>query len=181
MRLLGQYLQRAVADASDREAREQTMWAATLAGIAFGNAGVHIPHAMAYAVAGQVRGYHPSDYPGSEPLVPHGMAVILNAPSVFRATGSTNPDRHLESAALIGGDVDDAESGDAGNLLADNLIRIMRDVGMPNGLAAVGYADADCAKLAEGAWPQQRLLQNAPMESDKSLLAGLFEGAVSYW
>ena len=47
-------LRRAVNDASDREAREQTMWAATLAGIAFGNAGVHLPHAMAYAVAGQV-------------------------------------------------------------------------------------------------------------------------------
>ena len=86
MRLLGLYLERAVSDASDREAREQTMWAATLAGIAFGNAGVHIPHAMAYAVAGQVRGFHPDGYPGSEPLVPHGMAVILNAPSVFRCT-----------------------------------------------------------------------------------------------
>ena len=91
LRLLGQYLERAVSDASDREAREQTMWAATLAGIAFGNAGVHIPHAMAYAVAGQVRDFHPDGYPGSEPLVPHGMSVILNAPSVFRFTASTNP------------------------------------------------------------------------------------------
>ena len=75
MRLLGRYLERAVADASDREAREQTMWAATLAGIAFGNAGVHIPHAMSYAVAGQVRTFHPDGYPGSEPVVPHGMSV----------------------------------------------------------------------------------------------------------
>jgi alcohol dehydrogenase class IV len=70
MRLLGRYLERAVSDASDREAREQTMWAATLAGIAFGNAGVHMPHAMAYAVAGQVREFHPSGYPGSDPWCP---------------------------------------------------------------------------------------------------------------
>lgn len=38
LRLMGLYLERAVRDAGDVEAREQTMWAATLAGIAFGNA-----------------------------------------------------------------------------------------------------------------------------------------------
>ena len=43
------------------------MWAATLAGIAFGNAGVHVPHAMAYAVAGQVRDFRPEGYPTLSP------------------------------------------------------------------------------------------------------------------
>ena len=28
----------------------------------------------------------------------------------------------------------------------------MRAVGMPNGLSAVGYAEADCTTLADGAW-----------------------------
>ena len=181
MRLLGQYLERAVTDADDREAREQTMWAATLAGIAFGNAGVHVPHAMAYAVAGQVRGFHPDGYPGSEAMVPHGMAVILNAPSVFRHTAATEPQRHLEAAGHLGADVRDAGPEDAGTVLADDLIRIMRAVGMPNGLSAVGYAEADCASLADGAWPQQRLLQNAPLESDKALLENMFREGISYW
>jgi hydroxyacid-oxoacid transhydrogenase len=181
MRLLGRYLVRAVDDASDREAREQTMWAATLAGIAFGNAGVHIPHAMAYAVAGQVRGFHPDGYPGSEPLVPHGMAVILNAPSVFRTTAPTGPRRHLEAADLIGADISDADGDDAGAVLSEGLVRIMRAVDMPNGLSAVGYSEADSTALADGAWPQQRLLQNAPIENDKSLLATMFQEAVRYW
>jgi hydroxyacid-oxoacid transhydrogenase len=181
MRLLGRYLERAVNDASDQEAREQTMWAATLAGIAFGNAGVHIPHAMAYAVAGQVRAFHPDGYPGAEPLVPHGMAVILNAPSVFRHTAPIHPDRHLEAAGLLGADVGDVGPDEAGDVLAEQLIGIMRAAGVPNGLSAVGYADADCPSLADGAWPQQRLLQNAPIECDKSLLAELFGGAVQYW
>jgi hydroxyacid-oxoacid transhydrogenase len=181
LRLLGQYLERAVADASDREAREQTMWAATMAGIAFGNAGVHIPHAMSYAVAGQVRAFHPDGYPGSEPLVPHGMSVILNAPAVFRATANTDPRRHIEAAAHLGADVTGVSEQDAGAVLAEHLVRIMRAVHMPSGLAAVGYAEADCAKLAEGAWPQQRLLQNAPVECDQAMLADLFGGSLRYW
>ena len=181
MRLLGRYLERAVGDAADREAREQTMWAATLAGIAFGNAGVHIPHAMSYAVAGQVRTFHPDGYPGSEPLVPHGMSVILNAPSVFRAIAGTDPQRHLEAARHLGADVDGAAPEDAGDVLAETLIRIMRAVGIPNGLSAVGYGESDCANLADGAWPQQRLLQNAPLDCDTALLAQMFAGALGYW
>ncbi|MDN5874289.1 MAG: iron-containing alcohol dehydrogenase, partial [Sinobacteraceae bacterium] len=78
LRLLGLYLQRAVDSADDRQAREQTMWAASLAGTAFGNAGVHAPHGMAYAVAGLVRDFHPRDYPQGEAMVPHGMSVIVN-------------------------------------------------------------------------------------------------------
>jgi hydroxyacid-oxoacid transhydrogenase len=181
MRLLGRYLERAVADADDREAREQTMWAATLAGIAFGNAGVHVPHAMAYAVAGQVRGFHPDGYPGDEALVPHGMAVILNAPAVFRHTAQTSPQRHLEAAQHLGAEIRDAAPEDAGAVLADDLIRIMRAVGMPNGLSAVGYTESDCPTLADGAWPQQRLLQNAPMDSDKPLLESIFREGIRYW
>src|ERR1700742_712631 len=181
LRLLGEYLERAVADASDSEAREQMMWGATLAGIAFGNAGVHAPHSMAYAVAGLVRDFHPAGPPAGEPLVPHGMAVIVNAPAVFRFTGEVNPDRHLEAARLLGADTGGAAADDAGEVLASELIRIMRAVGIPNGLGGVGYSEDDVAALAEGAHPQQRLLQNAPREMSKPVLADLFRRAMRYW
>lgn len=103
LRLGGAYLIRAVNDADDAEAREMLMWAATLAGCAFGNAGVHVPHAMAYAVAGQVRGFHMPGYPAHEPLIPHGVSVVVNAPTVFRHTAAADPARHLDAAALLGG------------------------------------------------------------------------------
>jgi len=179
--LLGRYLQRAVTDSSDGEAREQTMWAATLAGIAFGNAGVHIPHAMAYAVAGLVRDFHPSGYPGAEPLVPHGMAVILNAPAVAHLTAPGDPARHLAAAGLLGADVAGAADDDAGEVLAGHLTGIMQAVGMPAGLAAVGYTEADAGALAAGAWPQQRLLGNAPVAVDEAVLADTFRAALRYW
>ncbi|NTX35560.1 MULTISPECIES: hydroxyacid-oxoacid transhydrogenase [unclassified Myxococcus] len=181
LRLMGLYLERGVKDAGDHEAREQLMWAATLAGIAFGNAGVHAPHGMAYAVAGLVREFRPTGYPQDEPLVPHGMAVILNAPSVFRYTAEESPERHLEAATWLGADARGAGPKDAGEVLADKLIRIMRAVGMPNGLGGVGYTEADVAALTEGAFPQQRLLQNAPREMSRPVLSGLFQQALGYW
>ncbi|ORW84531.1 alcohol dehydrogenase [Mycobacterium sp. IEC1808] len=181
LRLLGRYLERATRDAADSEAREQMMWAATLAGIAFGNAGVHAPHGMAYAVAGLVRDFRPTGYPPDEPLVPHGMAVILNAPSSFRFTAEANPERHLEGAWLLGAETRGAGAEDAGEVLADELIRIMRAVGMPNGLSGVGYTEDDATALTEGAYPQQRLLQNAPREMTKPVLGDLFRQAMRYW
>ena len=181
LRLMGLYLERAVRDAADREAREQLMWASTLAGIAFGNAGVHTPHGMAYAVAGLVRDFRPSGYPQEEPLVPHGMAVILNAPSVFRYTAEVSPERHLEAAGWLGADVRGASAADAGEVLAGRLLHLMRAVGMPNGLEGVGYGEADVEALTEGALPQQRLLKNAPREMSRPVLQQLFHQALRYW
>lgn len=181
LRLLGAYLVRAVRDAGDEEARSQVMWAATLAGIAFGNAGVHAPHAMAYAVAGRVRDFRPAGYPQEVPLVPHGMAVAVGAPAVFRCTGETAPGRHLEAAALLGADVRGADEAAAGEVLASEVIRLMQAIAIPNGIGGVGYGAADVADLVEGTLPQQRLLANAPCELPREALAALFERALRYW
>jgi hydroxyacid-oxoacid transhydrogenase len=179
MRLAATYLVRAVADANDTEAREQIMWAATLAGIAFGNAGVHAPHAMAYAIAGRVRAFSPDGYPPG-PLVPHGMAVAVGAPSVFRAFARFGAARHLEAAALLGADTRGATDTDAGELLARAVIDLSRAIGIPDGIAGVGYGQADIADLVAGTLPQQRLLANAPCEVDAECLHDLFSAALSY-
>lgn len=181
LRLSGEYLVRAVRDAGDREAREQLMWAATLAGIAFGNAGVHCPHGMSYAVAGLVRDFRPSGYPQAEPMVPHGMSVIVNAPAVFRRLAKVSPERHLAGAEWLGGDIRDASASDAGEVLGKRIIEMMRAADMPNGLSGVGYAAGDIESLTDGAFPQQRLLKNAPLEITKPLLSELFSEAISYW
>ena len=180
LRLAQAYLVRAVRDAGDDEAREQIMWAATLAGIAFGNAGVHAPHAMAYAVAGRVRTFWPPGYPDG-PIVPHGMAVAVSAPAVFRAFGRFCPDRHLDAAALLGADTRGASDTDAGELLAAQVIALARAIDLPNGTGGVGYTTADTAELVAGTLPQQRLLANAPCEVDAACLTGLFEAAQQYW
>ena len=181
MRILGAHIVRAVNDANDAEARERMLFAATLAGIGFGNAGVHVPHAMSYAVAGQVRSYHAPGYPGDEPIVPHGMAVIVNAPGVFRFTAASNPMRHLDAARLLGAEAADASPGEAGDVLAERIEALMRATAMPNGIGGVGFEEGDVAALRAGALPQQRLLSNAPLPVGSEELERLFAGALRYW
>ncbi|UDY23285.1 hydroxyacid-oxoacid transhydrogenase [Nocardioides sp. Kera G14] len=181
--LIGRHLRDAVA--GDPHARHQMMWAATLAGIAFGNAGVHVPHAMAYAVAGRIHdtsSYRPEGYPGDEALVPHGFAVAVNAPAAFRLLAETSPERHLEGARLLApAHIADAAPSEAGEVLSETLATLMRDVGAPNGLSGVGYTTDDIPGLVEGASPQRRLLDNAPAPIHDDELTQIFEQAVSIW
>ncbi|MBV9439650.1 MAG: iron-containing alcohol dehydrogenase [Candidatus Eremiobacteraeota bacterium] len=180
LRLLGAYLVRAVHDAADGEAREAVMYAATLAGIGFGNAGVHVPHGMAYAVAGGVRDYVPTGYEADHPMVPHGMSVIVSAPAVARFTAPAAPEKHsMAFAALGGGPLRHID--EAGDALAETLARLMRATGMPNGLGALGYGEADVATLVEGAFAQQRLLANAPLPVRREDLDALFRSAMQVW
>lgn len=178
LRLCGAHLGDAVA--GDLAAREQMMWAATLAGIAFGNAGVHLPHAMAYAVAGQVREFQAQGYPPL-PLVPHGIAVAVSAPACVRATSASAPGRHYEAAQLLGADTIGVDEHEGGELLAKRFVELMQAVHLPNGLSGVGYTRRDVTSLVEGALPQQRLLANAPIATDAGVLASLFERALAYW
>jgi hydroxyacid-oxoacid transhydrogenase len=174
--LLASSFRRAVRDGSDAVAREEMAMAATFAGMGFGNAGVHIPHANAYPIAGRVRSYVPEGYPAGEPIVPHGMAVSLTAPAAFGFTFEAAPERHLRAAALLG--YDGPAAADA---LPTTLTALMHDVGIPNGLAAVGYAIGDVDDLVDGALKQQRLLSVAPREVHAEDLAGVFADSMEQW
>lgn len=182
LRLIGLYLVRGVEDADDIEARHQLMWASTLAGIAFGNAGCHAPHGMSYSVAGLVKDFQPDGYPLGEPMVPHGMSVIVNSPSVFRQTAINNPDRHRQGASWLGeGDVSDVGDDEAGEVLANRMIVLMKATNMPNGLQGVGYSADDISGLVDGSLPQRRLLDNAPIDIDREVLTNMYENALTYW
>lgn len=179
--MVARNLVRVVQAEDDAEAREQMLLAAAFAGIGFGNAGVHLPHGMSYAVSGLVRDFIAADYPQDHPSVPHGMSVILNAPACFRFTGPANPERHLYVAGLLGAKVQRAKPEDAGEILANAIIEIMRQVGMPNGLGALGYTEADVDALVERTLPQHRVTKLSPRPADAANLRGLFLDSMTLW
>jgi hydroxyacid-oxoacid transhydrogenase len=147
--------------------------AASYAGVGFGNAGLHLPHGMSYPVSGMVRDYHPAGYPAGEPMVPHGISVVLNAPAAFRFTGPGCPERHLQAAEFLGADVSRAKAADAGDILADQLIKLMQRLRVPNGLSAIGYTRDDIPALVEGTLQQHRVIALPPARSSPLKISNL--------
>jgi alcohol dehydrogenase class IV len=177
--LLATSFRRAVRDGDDDAARADMAMAATFAGLGFGNAGVHVPHANAYPIAGRVRNFHPKDYPAGEPMVPHGMSVALTAPEAFRFTFDAAPQRHLRAAELLAPGAD--RDGQPAEVLPRVLLALMRDIDIPGGIGAVGYGEDDVPDLVEGTMKQQRLLATCPKPVTEDDVAGIFRRSVSLW
>jgi hydroxyacid-oxoacid transhydrogenase len=145
----------------------------------FGNSGVHIPHANAYPIAGMVKDFRPQGYPQQEPMVPHGMSVSLTAPEAFRFSFSSAPERHLRAAAMLAPDHE--KQNDASEQLPSAVVDLMRDIGIPNGIGAVGYTEADVDDLVPGTMKQQRLLATCPRPVTEEDIAGIFARSVENW
>jgi hydroxyacid-oxoacid transhydrogenase len=165
----------------DEEARSMMMLAASFAGVGFGNAGLTLPHGMSYTVSGMVKKYRPEGYDVDHPLVPHGMAVVLNAPAAFRFTAPACPERHLKAAEALGVDVSKSKPADAGKILADRIIEFMKCLQIPNGLSGVDYTREDIPRLVEGTLPQHRVIKLSPRPVGREELTRIFEDAMVYW
>jgi len=178
---VGKYLRRAVLNGLDLEARLNLALAANYAGVGFGNAGVHIPHALGYPIAGLVREYVPSGYRTNHALVPYGVSVVVTAPATFRFTYATSPERHLRAAELMGVPTAGLSEREAREALPGALTALMRDVGIPNGLTAFGYGEADVPALVEGTLKQPRLLSGSPRAVGALEIGAILHDSLRCW
>lgn len=178
--LTTKYLVRAVNHPEDDEARSNMILASSMAGMGFGNAGVHLCHGMSYPVSGMVKSYRPEGLNIDHPIVPHGMSVVLNAPAVFRFTGPACPERHLELAGIMGADISQVKDPveEAGELLASLIIELMKKLDIPNGLRAIGYGEKDIPALVKGTLPQHRVTKLSPREAEAEDLERMFKDAL---
>jgi hydroxyacid-oxoacid transhydrogenase len=161
--------------------------AATLAGVGFGNAGVHLCHGMSYPVSGQNPGYKHNGYEVDHPIIPHGVSVAVTAPAVFKFTGASNPERHLAAAECFGVDISQVKKESAGEVLSEALAKFLLDLGdQPRGLKDLGFGRSDVDQLVEGTMPQARVLMLAPnldmqnVDEERAQLRELFEDAMEH-
>jgi hydroxyacid-oxoacid transhydrogenase len=180
LRLLGQYFVRAVLNAHDLEARTAMSQAAVYAGMGFGNAGTHIPHASAYPIAGLVTDYQPRDYEVDHPMVPHGEAVVVTAPAAFEYTYDACPERHLRAAELLGASMSGITTRTGADVLPGVIADLVAATGGPRGVSAFGYSAADVPALVAGAAKQERLLVGCPRAVGTDQLERIFHAAMSY-
>ncbi|ASR34640.1 alcohol dehydrogenase [Prauserella marina] len=177
--LLARSFRRAVLNGGDLEARTDMMLAATFAGMGFGNAGVHVPHACAYPIAGRVKEYRPKNYPPEKALVPHGESVSLTAPAAFRFTFPSDPRKHLHAAEML--DPRAPKQADPREQLPAVLASLMRDIGIPNGIGGVGFTESDIPSLVEGTMQQQRLLAVAPRTVTEEDVSAILADSIENW
>ncbi|KAK4580080.1 hypothetical protein LTR86_000282 [Recurvomyces mirabilis] len=181
------YLPRAVRDPDDWEAQSNMLLAATLAGVGFGNAGVHLCHGMSYPISSQNPGYQHHGYDVTFPIIPHGVSVAVTAPAVFKFTGPSNPERHLQAAEAFGIDISNVKAASAGEVLSEALSEFLTKLGdQPRGLKHLGFKNEHIEGLVEGTIPQARVLMLAPSldtnggEEEREQLRTLFENAMEY-
>ncbi|OEU90391.1 alcohol dehydrogenase [Streptomyces abyssalis] len=178
--LIAKSFRRAVhSGAEDVDARTDMLMAATFAGMGFGNSGVHIPHANGYPIAGMVKEYRPSGYPQDEPMVPHGQSVSLTAPEAFRFCFPSAPERHLRAAELLAPGME--RLPDPAEQLPRALVGLMSDIGIPNGIGAVGYGESDVPGLVPGTMKQQRLLATCPRPVREEDIERILLSSVQNW
>lgn len=177
--LVGRYLRRSVLNPADLEARVGMAQAAMFAGLGFGNAGTHIPHADAYPIAGLASGYWPRDYQTGHAFIPHGEAVVSTAVAAFEFTYPACPERHLAAARLLGADVAGVNARRGADVLPQALLDLLNDTGGPSGIAVFGYDKKDIPDLVDGAVKQQRLLKCCPRDVGPDELTRIFEAALS--
>jgi alcohol dehydrogenase len=151
LRLLAGNIRTAVREGGNREARENMLLGACLAGQAFANAPVAAVHALAYPLGGH---YH----------IPHGLSNSLVLPSVLEFNAPAASGLYAELAELVIGKPVAGSAEALTAALIEGLRRLIDDVALPPTLDQAGVDEGDLEMLAEDAVLQQRLLVNNPRD-----------------
>ena len=147
--LLARNIRTAVHDGGNREARENMLLGACLAGQAFANAPVAAVHALAYPLGGH---YH----------IPHGLSNSLVLPAVLEFNAPEASELYAELADIVVGEPVPGGAQAKTARLVGALRELIDDVALPATLEAAGVDEGSLEMLAEDAMLQQRLLVNNP-------------------
>jgi alcohol dehydrogenase len=164
VRLIAANLERAVHDGGDLAAREAMLLGATLAGLAFGQAGTSLAHALQYPV-------------GAATHTPHGLGVGVLLPYAMRFNRTVRARELAELAAALGVDTGGMDADAASTAAIETVAGLRKRIGLPAGLDGLGIAVGQVDRLAELALQVTRLLDNNPRPVDAATLAAVLEAA----
>lgn len=147
IKLVGQYLRKAVANGGDFEARDKMAYAEFLAGMAFNNASLGYVHAMAHQLGGFYN-------------LPHGVCNAVLLPHVERFNLIAKVERFRDIAVALGENVDGLSDRDAADIALDAIQKLSTDIGIPAGLTELGVKEEDLKVMAENAMKDACSLTN---------------------
>jgi len=154
--ICSKFLERAVKDGSDMEARGMMMKAAMMGAVAF-QKGLGACHSLAHPLSSE-HGLH------------HGLANALCLPAVLRFNAVAVPDRVSHVSVLLGGAAEPLACAVA---VADLRARL----GLPSGLAAMGIQSSHLDVLADKAFVDA-CHQSNPRATTRADLLTLYEASL---
>ena len=158
-----EFLPRAVADGTDREARDQMSYACLQAGYSLANAGVILVHGLAHAIGARAR-------------IPHGVANTLCLLPVMRLAAEQNPSLMAELADPLGVSSDVSGAAERAQAAVDVMERLVAQVGLPTKLRDVGVQRAWLPEVAAATLTNTRVVANSPVQPNAGELTRLLEG-----
>ncbi|MEK3828401.1 iron-containing alcohol dehydrogenase [Paenibacillus sp. FSL R7-0272] len=160
VKLIFEYLPRAVKDGTDLEAREYMTYACFLGGIAFNNAGLGYVHAMAHQLGGVYD-------------LPHGVCNAMLLPYVEEMNAKHVPDKFRHIAKAIGMDVKERTDEECAAYVITAIRNLAKEVGIPEKLSELGVQNPDVELLASNAMKDACAPGN-PYQPSKDEVMNLF-------
>jgi aldehyde dehydrogenase (NAD+) len=150
IRLIYEFLPRCIENGSDLVARGQQQCAATIAGVAFDNAQVGLPHALAHSLGGVFK-------------VPHGLANSIVLPHAMRFNLEDAADRYALIAVTMGLDTRGKSDTEAAEMAIDAIAEFTKKLGIPQRLRDAGVPEEGLQEVAELALSDGAIVYNPTM------------------
>ena len=160
VKIIFDYLPRAVKNGHDIEAREQMVYAIFLGGIAFSNAGLGNVHAMAHQLGGVYN-------------LPHGVCNAMLLPHVEEVNAKHVPEKFVAIAKVLDFDVNGKSAEECADYVIKRIKELSKEVGIPERLEELGVKDIDLDLLSENAMKDICAPGN-PVEFTKDQIKDLF-------
>lgn len=164
VKIIFDYLPRAVENGRDIEAREQMVYAVFLGGIAFSNAGLGNVHAMAHQLGGIYN-------------LPHGVCNAMLLPYVEEENAKYVPEKFVSIANVLGYDIEGKSAQECAAFVVNSMKELAKKVGIPESLGELGVNDIDFDLLAENAMKDICAPGN-PVEFTKEQIIELYKKIV---
>jgi len=149
IKLINQYLPKAVKNGEDMEARANMAFASLIAGIAFNNGWVAAAHSIAHALGGLFN-------------LPHGVCCALALPVTMEYNLEAKREKYTKIAEML-----DQQTAEAG---IERIRELNREISMPAGLRSLGVKESDIEKIAELAMADGSTLFNPREITEEAMI-----------
>jgi alcohol dehydrogenase class IV len=164
IRLIKEFLPRAVENGKDMLARGQMLIAANMAGAAFSNAQVGIVHALAHTIGAKFR-------------VHHGLANSILLPACVKYNADACGGIYLNVLSAMGVDIQRVSPDEAGDVLADRLAEFTKKLGLPQKLREAGVPQEGLNECSEIALSDGAIVYNPKFISDSAEVLKVYQQA----